>query len=91
MLRIPTRGRCPNGYASQIFPSFFVSYWKGEAFAYVGRKKKLKDLRCKEAMLPKHGLSTEQFPVSAYIGCSKNLKDLKCICIGGLDVIRKEA
>ena len=23
----------------------------------------------------KHGLSTEQFPVSAYIGCSKNLKD----------------
>jgi len=27
--------------------------------------------------LRKHGLSTEQFPVSAYIGCSKNLKDLK--------------
>jgi hypothetical protein len=24
----------------------------------------------------KHGLSTEQFPVSAYIGSSKNLKDL---------------
>jgi len=25
----------------------------------------------------KHGLSTEQFPVSAYVGISKNLKDLK--------------
>ena len=25
----------------------------------------------------KHGLSTEQFPVSAYAGSSKNLKDLK--------------
>jgi len=25
----------------------------------------------------KHGLSTEQFPVSAYVGSSKNLKDLK--------------
>ena len=25
----------------------------------------------------KHGLSTEQFPVSAYAGNSKNLKDLK--------------
>ena len=25
----------------------------------------------------KHGLSTEQFPVSAYLGSSKNLKDLK--------------
>jgi len=26
----------------------------------------------------KHGLSTEQVPVSAYVGSSKNLKDLKC-------------
>ena len=25
----------------------------------------------------KHGLSTEQVPVSAYVGSSKNLKDLK--------------
>jgi len=25
----------------------------------------------------KHGLSTEQFPVSVYVGSSKNLKDLK--------------
>ena len=25
----------------------------------------------------KHGLSTEQYPVSAYVGSSKNLKDLK--------------
>jgi len=25
----------------------------------------------------KHGLYTEQFPVSAYVGSSKNLKDLK--------------
>ena len=25
----------------------------------------------------KHGLSTEQFPVSAYVGSSNNLKDLK--------------
>ena len=25
----------------------------------------------------KHGLSTEQFPVSAYVGSSKNLKGLK--------------
>ena len=25
----------------------------------------------------KHGLFTEQFPVSAYVGSSKNLKDLK--------------
>ena len=25
----------------------------------------------------KHGLSTEQFPVSAYVGSSKNLKNLK--------------
>ena len=25
----------------------------------------------------KHGLSTEQFPVSAYVGISKNLRDLK--------------
>ena len=25
----------------------------------------------------KHGLSTQQFPVSAYVGSSKNLKDLK--------------
>ena len=25
----------------------------------------------------KHGLSTEQFPVSAYVGSFKNLKDLK--------------
>ena len=25
----------------------------------------------------KHGLSTEQFPVSAYVGSSKNLKDLQ--------------
>jgi len=24
----------------------------------------------------KHGLATEQFPVSAYVGSSKNLKDL---------------
>ena len=24
----------------------------------------------------KHGLSTEQFPVSAYVGSSENLKDL---------------
>ena len=45
MLRIPTRGRCPNGYASQIFPSFFVSYWKGEVFAYVGLPQNLKDLK----------------------------------------------
>jgi len=32
----------------------------------------------------KHGLSTEQFPVSAYVGSSNNLKDLKgvvsCSC-----------
>ena len=28
-------------------------------------------------LLPPHGLSTEQFPVSAYAGSSKNLKDLK--------------
>ena len=28
----------------------------------------------------KHGLSTEQFPVSAYVGSSKNLKDLKGCC-----------
>jgi len=27
----------------------------------------------------KHGLSTEQFPVSAYVGSSKNLKDLKSL------------
>jgi hypothetical protein len=25
----------------------------------------------------KHGLSTEQFPVSTYVGSSENLKDLK--------------
>ena len=25
----------------------------------------------------KHGLSTEQYPVTAYVGSSKNLKDLK--------------
>ena len=25
----------------------------------------------------KHGLFTEQVPVSGYVGCSKNLKDLK--------------
>ena len=28
----------------------------------------------------KHGLFTEQFPVSAYVGSSKNLKDLKENC-----------
>ena len=54
----------------------------------------------------KHGLSTEQFPVSAYVRSSKNLKDLKDICpiedtpklvsaailrTGGLDVVRKKA
>ena len=34
--------------------------------------------RCLEqATKRKHGLSTEQFPVSAYVGSSKNLKDLK--------------
>ena len=48
--------------------------------AYGGSSKNLTDLKD----LRKHGLSTEQFPVSAYIGSSKNIKDLN-------DVIRKEA
>ena len=42
-------------------------------FAHVGLPQKLKDLKSER----KHGLSTEQFPVSAYVGSSKNLKDLK--------------
>jgi len=36
----------------------------------------------------KHGLSTEQFPVSAYVGSSKNLKDILprqgCVVVLGL-------
>ena len=56
----------------------------------------LKDLNpdLKDPDERKHGLSTEQFPVSAYVGSSKNLKDLKLaaiLCTGGPDVIRKEA
>ena len=44
----------------------------------------------------KHGLSTEQVPVSAYVGSSKNLKDLKvqlrrytCHAITGRGISRK--
>jgi len=33
----------------------------------------------------KHGLSTEQVPVSAYVGSSKNLKDLK-MALGACEV-----
>jgi hypothetical protein len=36
-------------------------YWKGEVFAYVGSIQNLKNER-------KHGLSTEQVPVSAFVG-----------------------
>ena len=34
-------------------------------------------LQIRIVRIRKHGLSTEQFPVSAYVGSSKNLKDLK--------------
>ena len=34
-------------------------------------------IHCQPSQRRKHGLSTEQFPVSAYVGSSKNLKDLK--------------
>ena len=46
--------------------------------AYVGRIHNLKDLQGGLMLSErKHGLSTEQVPVSAYVGSSKNLKDLK--------------
>ena len=35
----------------------------------------------------KHGLSTEQFPVSAYAGSSKNLKDLKDLQLLELELL----
>ena len=47
-------------------------------FAYVGLIHNLNDLNdLKVSKERKHGLYTEQFPVSAYVGSSKNLKDLK--------------
>ena len=41
--------------------------------------------------MAKHGLSTEQFPVSAYVGSSKNLKDLKDQTLKQVDSAMGEA
>ena len=43
-----------------------------------------------DVILRKHGLSTEQFPVSAYIGSSKNLKDLKAVHQEGIAGTKSE-
>ena len=70
----------PNGELNAVrkHKCFLCSpfYVKGVSLGYVGLNENLKDLKTHQSER-KHGLYTEQFPVSAYVGISKNLKDLK--------------
>ena len=49
----------------------------GGRFLMSGAPLNIDFARLERRLVSKHGLYTEQFPVSAYVWSSKNLKDLK--------------